>query len=160
MVHYRVYLSSTRNVNAPFRNWKQEVYDEVNAQPFFKEGNAVVTFTDPLLFHSNRNPVVVQADTENIDIANVVFFCIDEVTIGTIMELAYSSLMYPDQQMRYIITQSQYVAGHSWIKNLTRECPFGATHFGRVTLCTTPSEAVAAFVRDITKEAKDTEAVQ
>ena len=150
-MHIRAYLSSTKiGETDPLCNWKEQFMAKVNAMECFIGDNDVsMTFIDPFMFYAPKNTAVVEADINNLDICNVIICCISTVTIGTMMELAYSAFMYPDRQKRIIISTNPTVLNHPWMKNLTREKPYGS--LGKATLCNTIDEAVMALARFVTQ---------
>lgn len=152
-MHYHIYLSATFHPELPANegfDWKKALIDSINKRDDFKEENSI-TFIDPLLFNSIQKPVAVEADMDNISNADVVFFYIQKPTIGTLMELMFASMNFPNQK-RYLIASPE-VATHTWICNLGREKPYfgGNKRLYPLTICHSVQEAVDNFMNDVLK---------
>ena len=152
-MHYHVYLSATRNAEPPEQqgfDWKKTLIDEINSRKEFKDENSI-TFIDPLLFSSDQKPAAVEADMDNVANSEVVFFYIQRPTIGTLMELAFATMNFPNQK-RYLIASPE-VAAHTWINNLSLDRPYcgGNRRLYPLTICHSIQEAVDAFMNDVTE---------
>ena len=121
----------------------------VNKYEEFKKDN-VITYIDPIAFFSLQ-PVVVSADTSNIASSDAVVFYIQKLSIGTLMELAFSSLGFPSQ-LRYIITTTSEIAQHPWIRNLVENHREFKQPFGKAFLFDDVDAAAEKMVADLTKK--------
>ncbi len=148
MNHY-IYLSSTVYKDEPHCHWKQDLIHELNTRDDFKKDHAV-TFIDPIQYTSSE-PCVVGMDIQNIKLCDIVVFYIEQLSIGTIMELAYCTLQdgYPKKNL-YLVSTSNAILKHPWIRNLI-ENNANSTPFRQVIACSSTKEAVDMIIADTTE---------